>query len=200
MITMYCVGTTPVSNVVSILVTNIFSTLAVNFSKILIIYFYYWIHALRLNTFTVGKLLFPHSEEGWACCTPNVVQTLVFCSRLLGLNRHWLDLVHPLSENYLFHSRNKVGPIVSQHCTNVGNQQSISYIGPTFNWSSQSAECHDFSLGKNKYTHSDKIKIPVTFWSHNVFKISSVMTLLLDTVSFCWSCDDSLCTSYPTAP
>ena len=41
MITMYCVGTTPVSNVVSILVTNIFSTLAVNISKILLIYFYY---------------------------------------------------------------------------------------------------------------------------------------------------------------
>ena len=41
MITMYCVGTTPVSNVESILVTNIFSTLAVNISKILVIYFYY---------------------------------------------------------------------------------------------------------------------------------------------------------------
>ena len=41
MITMYCVDTTPVSNVVSILVTNIFSTLAVNISKILVSYFYY---------------------------------------------------------------------------------------------------------------------------------------------------------------
>ena len=41
MITMYCAGTTPVSKVVSILVTNIFSTLAVNISKILVIYFYY---------------------------------------------------------------------------------------------------------------------------------------------------------------
>ena len=86
-------------------------------------------------TFTVGKLLLPQSEEGWAC-TSNIVQTLVFYSRLPGLNRHWLDLIHPLSENYFFHSRNKVGPIISQHCTNVGNQQSISYIGPTFNRSS----------------------------------------------------------------
>ena len=51
MITMYYVGTTPVSNVVSILVTNIFSTLAVNISKILVIYFYYQIHVLRLKTF-----------------------------------------------------------------------------------------------------------------------------------------------------
>ena len=41
MITMYCVGTTPVSNVESILVTNIFLTLAVNISKILVICFYY---------------------------------------------------------------------------------------------------------------------------------------------------------------
>ena len=38
MITMYCVGTTPVSNVVPIQVTNIFLTLAVNISKILVIY------------------------------------------------------------------------------------------------------------------------------------------------------------------
>ena len=36
MITMYCLGTTPVSNVLSILITNIFSTLAVNISKILL--------------------------------------------------------------------------------------------------------------------------------------------------------------------
>ena len=44
MITIYCVGTTPVSIVVLILVlvTNIFSTLAVNISKILVIYFYYY--------------------------------------------------------------------------------------------------------------------------------------------------------------
>ena len=82
-----------------------------------------------------------------ACCTSNIVETLVFYSQLLGLNRHWLDLVHPLSVNYFFHSRNKVGPIVSQHGTNAGNQQSISYIGLTFNRSSQSAECHDFCLG-----------------------------------------------------
>ena len=41
MITMYCVGTIPVSNVVSILVTNIFSTLAANISKIMFMYFYY---------------------------------------------------------------------------------------------------------------------------------------------------------------
>ena len=91
-------------------------------------------------TFTVGKLLFRQLEEGWACCTSNIVQTLVFYSQLPGLNRHWLDLVHPLSVNYFFHSRNKVGPIVSQHCTNVGNQQSIFYIGPTFNRSSQSSQ------------------------------------------------------------
>ena len=45
----------------------------------------------------------------------------------------------------LVHALAEVGPIVSQHCTNVGNQQSISYIGPTFNRSSQSAECHDKS-------------------------------------------------------
>ena len=37
-ITMYCVGTQPISNVLLILVTNIFSTLAVNISKILVIY------------------------------------------------------------------------------------------------------------------------------------------------------------------
>ena len=98
-------------------------------------------------TSTVGKLLFPQSEEGWAFCTSNIIQTLGFYSRLPGLNRHWLDLVHPLSENYFFDSRNEVGPIVSQHCTNVGNQKSISYMGPTFNRSSQSAECHDFCLG-----------------------------------------------------
>ena len=98
-------------------------------------------------TFTVGKWLFPQSEEGWACCTSNIVQTLVFYTRLPGLNRHWIDLVHPLSVNYLFHSRNEVGSIVSQHCTNVGNQKSISYIRPTFNRSSQSAECYDFCLG-----------------------------------------------------
>ena len=98
-------------------------------------------------TFTVEKLLFRQSEEGWACCISNTVQTLVFHSRLLGLNRHWIDLVHLLSVNYFFHSWNRVGPIVLQHCTNVGNQQSISYIGPTFNRSSQSAECHDFCSG-----------------------------------------------------
>ena len=94
----------------------------------------------RPSTFIVGKLLFPRSE-GWASHTSNTVQTLVFYCQLPGLNRHWLDLVHPLSENYFFHSRNKVGPIVSQHCTKVGNQQLISYIGPTFSRSSQSAEC-----------------------------------------------------------
>ena len=93
------------------------------------------------------KLLFPQSEEGWACCTSNTVQTLVFYSRLPWLNRHWIDLVHSLSVNYFFHSQDKVGPIVSQHCTNVGNQQSIFYVGLTFNRSSQSAECHDFCLG-----------------------------------------------------
>ena len=86
--------------------------------------------------FTIGTLLFSQSEGGWACCTPNVVQTMVFYSRLPGLNRYWIDLVHPLSENYFFHSRNQVGPIVSQHCTNVGYQQSISYVGPLFNRSS----------------------------------------------------------------
>ena len=62
------------------------------------------------------------------------------------LNRHWIDLVHLLSVNYFFHSQYKAGPIVSQHCTNVGNQQSISYIGPTFKRSSESTECH-FCLG-----------------------------------------------------
>ena len=40
-ITLYCVGTTWVFNVLPIVVTNIFSTLAVNISKILVIYFYY---------------------------------------------------------------------------------------------------------------------------------------------------------------
>ena len=54
---------------------------------------------------------------------PNIVQTLVFYSRLPGLNRHWIDLVHPLSENYFLHSRNKVRPIVSQDCTNTGMLQ-----------------------------------------------------------------------------
>ena len=72
-------------------------------------------------TFTIGKLLFPQLEGGWACFTPKVVQTLVFYSRLPGLNRHWIDLVHPLSGNDFFHSRNKVGSIVFQHYTNVGN-------------------------------------------------------------------------------
>ena len=93
------------------------------------------------------KITFSTVGEGWACCTSNIVQTLVFYSQLPGLNRHWLDLVDPLSENYVFHSRNKVGQIFFQHCTNVGNQQSISYIGSTFNRSSQSAEYHDFCLG-----------------------------------------------------
>ena len=65
----------------------------------------------RPCTSTVVKLLFPQSEEGWACCTPNVVQTLVFYCRLPGLNRHWIDLVHPLSENYIFYSRNKFGQL-----------------------------------------------------------------------------------------
>ena len=58
------------------------------------------------------KLLFPQSEEGRTCCTPNVVQTLVFYSRLPALNRHKIDLVHPLSDNYYFYSRKKVGPVV----------------------------------------------------------------------------------------
>ena len=66
----------------------------------------------RACTSTVGKLLFPQSEGGWACYTPNFVQTLVFYNRLPGLNRHWIDLVHPLSENYFFHSRKKVGLVV----------------------------------------------------------------------------------------
>ena len=66
----------------------------------------------RSCTSTVGKLLFPQSEEGWTCCTPNVVQTLIFYRRLPGLNRHWIDLVHPLSENYFFHSQKKVIPVV----------------------------------------------------------------------------------------
>ena len=97
------------------------------------------------------------SEKGWASYTPNVVQTLVFYSQLPGLNRHWINLVHPLSVNYFFHSRNKVGPIVPQHYTNVGNQQSISYIGPTFNRSSQSAECHDFYLGSKNWNIVTKL-------------------------------------------
>ena len=42
---------TPVSNVVPILETNIFTTLAVNISKILVIYFYYKIHVLRIKTY-----------------------------------------------------------------------------------------------------------------------------------------------------
>ena len=50
MITMYRVRTTTVSNVVPILVTSILSTLAVNISKILVIYFYYQIHVLRVKT------------------------------------------------------------------------------------------------------------------------------------------------------
>ena len=41
MITMYLVDTTPVSNIISILVANIFLMLAVNISKILVIYFYH---------------------------------------------------------------------------------------------------------------------------------------------------------------
>ena len=41
-------------------------------------------------TSSVGRLLFPQSEKSWAYCTPNIVQTLLFCSRLLGLNRHWM--------------------------------------------------------------------------------------------------------------
>ena len=93
------------------------------------------------------KITFSTVGEGWACYTANIVQPLVFYSRLPGLNRHWMDLVHPLSVNYIFHSRNKVWAIVSQHCTNVGNQQTIPYIGPTFNRSSQSSECRDFCLG-----------------------------------------------------
>ena len=67
----------------------------------------------RHCTSTVGKLLFPQSEDGWTCCTPTVVQTLVFYSRLPELNRHRVDLAHLLSENYFFHSRKKVGPVVS---------------------------------------------------------------------------------------
>ena len=69
----------------------------------------------RPCTFIVGKLLFLQKEEGWVCCTSNVAQTLIFYSRLPGLNRHWLDLVHPLSENYFFHSRNKFGPITEKN-------------------------------------------------------------------------------------
>ena len=51
MITMYCVGTTPVSIVVPILITNIFSTLAVNISKILVIYTVIIIIVLRVKTY-----------------------------------------------------------------------------------------------------------------------------------------------------
>ena len=48
-----------------------------------------------------------------------------------------------------------------QHYTNVGNQQSISYIGPTFNLSSQSAECRDFCLGGGKVNGDRAIAVPV---------------------------------------
>ena len=105
----------------------------------------------------IGPVVYPtlykrwYFTDSWNYDRP-IVQTLVFYSRLSGLNRQWIDLVNPLSENNFFHSRNKVGPIVSEHCTNVGNQQLISYIGPTFNRSSQSAECHDFCLGYRTVT------------------------------------------------
>ena len=46
MIMMYCVGTAPVSSV-----TNIFSTLVDKITKILVIYFFYWIHVLRIKTY-----------------------------------------------------------------------------------------------------------------------------------------------------
>ena len=134
MITMYCVSITPVSSVVPILVNNIFLTLAVNISKILVIYFHYSIHALRIKMYFkedykcqinfVQTLVFysvnyqSRFDTGWTLhiyCWKKVgfvVQTLVFYSRLPGLNRHWIDLVHPLSENYFFHSPKKVGPVV----------------------------------------------------------------------------------------
>ena len=51
MITTYCVSRTLVVNVVPILVTNIFLTLAAKISKILVIYFYYWIHVLRVKKY-----------------------------------------------------------------------------------------------------------------------------------------------------
>ena len=49
------------------MVTNKFSTLAVNISKILIIYFYYWIHVLRVKTYF---------KEDYQCGI-NFVQTLI---------------------------------------------------------------------------------------------------------------------------
>ena len=66
----------------------------------------------RHCTSTVGKLFFPQSEDGWTCCTPSVVQTLVFNCRLPELNRHWVDLADLLSQNYFFHSRKKFGPVL----------------------------------------------------------------------------------------
>ena len=50
MMTLYSVGTTPISNLLLILITNIFSTSAINISKIQVTYFYYKIHVLWVKT------------------------------------------------------------------------------------------------------------------------------------------------------
>ena len=104
-----------------------------------------------LNPNWFSERPFSPTKRAWSRCIINSSRSFPVVSNehisLYDEAIHWLDLVHPLSENYFFHSWNKVGLIVSQHCTNVGNQQPISYIGPTFNRSSQSAECHDFCLG-----------------------------------------------------
>ena len=73
------------------------------------------IYCRKITFSTLGKrlgLLF-----ALRCKNAGILQ-----STLPRLNRHWIDLVHPLSDNYFFYSRN----------TNVGYQQSISYVRPTF--------------------------------------------------------------------
>ena len=64
------------------------------------------VHLLSENYF------FQSRKKVGSYCTPNVVQTLVFYSRLPGMNRHWVDFVPPLLENYFFQSRKKVGPVI----------------------------------------------------------------------------------------
>ena len=66
---------------------------------------------------------------------PNIVQTLVYNSRLPGLNGRWIDLMHPMSENYfstvavrlvqLFRNIVTTSPTLDQHLTDRHSRQSV---------------------------------------------------------------------------
>ena len=110
-ITMYWVRTTPVSNVVPILLTNIFSSLAVNIFQILIKYFYCQIHVLRVKTYF---------KEDYQCRINSVHTLLFYKVNFQGrLNTGWTLYIYCRKITFSTVGR-RLGLLYTQPCTNAG--------------------------------------------------------------------------------